>query len=124
MIVALIDDLLREFGYTVSGMAHNIHSARNEIAKRDYDAVLLDIGLGDEHSPELADLLKEAGKPFAFVTGYDHAAATRHADVPLLRKPFSPTQLIEQLEKLIGRAANRDAMAETAPSCGISGLGA
>lgn len=102
MIVDLIDNLLREFGYTVAGTAHNIHSARHEIAKHNYDAVLLDIGLGDEHSPELADLLKEAGTPFAFVTGYDHAAATRHADVPLLRKPFSPTQLIELLEKLIG----------------------
>ena len=102
MIADLIDNLLREFGYTVAGTAHNIHSARHEIAKHNYDAVLLDIRLGDEHSPELADLLKEAGTPFAFVTGYDHAAATRHADVPLLRKPFSPTQLIELLEKLIG----------------------
>jgi DNA-binding response OmpR family regulator len=124
MIVDLIDNLLREFGYTVAGTAHNIHSARHEIAKRNYDAVLLDIGLGDEHSPELADLLKDAGTPFAFVTGYDHAAATRHTDVPLLHKPFSPTQLIEQLEKLIGPAANRDAIAGPAPTRGISGVGA
>jgi DNA-binding response OmpR family regulator len=115
MIVDLMDNLLREFGYTVAGTAHNIHSARHEIAKRNYDAVLLDIGLGDEHSPELADLLKDAGTPFAFVTGYDHAAATRHADVPLLHKPFSPTQLIEQLEKLIGPAANRNAIAGLSP---------
>ncbi|MFZ0065502.1 MAG: response regulator [Pseudolabrys sp.] len=98
----LISDLLREFGYNISGMAHNVHSARREIAKHDYDAVLLDIGLGHEHSPDLADLLKEAGTPFAFVTGYDHAFATRHTDVPLLRKPFSPTQLTALLEVLIG----------------------
>ena len=124
VIVDLVNDLLREFGYTVSGTAHNIHSARHEIAKHNYDAVLLDIGLGDEHSPELADLLKEAGTPFAFVTGYDHAAATRHADVPLLRKPFSPTQLIELLEKLIGVPANCDAIAGTAPTSNISGFGA
>ena len=114
IIVDLIDDL-RGIGYTVSGTAHDIHSARYEIAKRNYDAVLLDIGLGNEHSPELADLLKEAGTPFAFVTGYDHAAATRHTDVPLLRKPFSPTQLLEQLEKLIGPAENRDAKARNGP---------
>jgi DNA-binding response OmpR family regulator len=120
MIVDLIDELLREFGYTVSGRAHNVASAHHEIAKHDYDAALLDIGLGDEQSPELADLLKEAGTPFAFVTGYDHAAAMRHADVPLLRKPFSPSQLIELLEKLIGRPANQNATGETRLAAGIS----
>ena len=76
-----------------NGIQHPFCSSRDRQAN--YDAVLLDIGLGDEHSPELADLLKEAGTPFAFVTGYDHAAAPRHADVPLLHKPFSPTQLVE-----------------------------
>jgi DNA-binding response OmpR family regulator len=118
MIVDLIDDLLCEFGYTVSGTAHNIDSARHEIAKRNYDAVLLDIGLGGEHSPRLADLLKETGTPFAFVTGYDHAAAARHADVPLLRKPFTPKQLIEMVETLVGRSASRDAIAGTALTTG------
>ncbi|HET7911031.1 MAG TPA: response regulator [Pseudolabrys sp.] len=123
MIVDLIGGFLREFGYTVRGTAHNINSARREIAKRNYDAVLLDIGLGDEHSPELADLLKEAGTPFAFVTGYDHAFATRHTDVPLLRKPFSPAQLIGLLEQLVRPLANRDAVAGPAPTCGVSSFG-
>jgi DNA-binding response OmpR family regulator len=99
-IADLIDDLLCDYGYAVSGTAHSIQSARDEIAKHNYDAVLLDIGLGDEHSPELADLLKQAATPFAFVTGYDHAFARRHTDVPLLRKPFTPTQLIGLLERL------------------------
>jgi len=122
IIADLIDNLLCESGYTVSGMAHDIHSARGEIAKRNYDAVLLDIGLGDEHSPELADLLKQAGTPFAFVTGYDHAFATRHTDVPLLRKPFSPNQLIGLIEWLVGVPANRDAIA--APICSVFNFGA
>jgi DNA-binding response OmpR family regulator len=115
MIVDLIDDLLCDYGYAVSGTAHNIQSARGEIAKHNYDAVLLDIGLGDDHSPELADLLKEAGTPFAFVTGYNHAFASRHTDVPLLRKPFRPLQLIALLDRLTGLPANCDALAGTAP---------
>ncbi|HET7804100.1 MAG TPA: response regulator [Pseudolabrys sp.] len=120
IIADLMDGLLREFGYEVSGTAHDVHSARHEIAKRNYDAVLLDIGLGDGHSPELADLLKESGTPFAFVTGYDHAFATRHADAPLLRKPFSPSQLIGLLDNLVGSVANYGAIAGTTPTCGVS----
>ena len=49
MIVDLIDNLLREFGYTVAGTAHNIHSARHEIAKRHWRGVAID---ADKKTPE------------------------------------------------------------------------
>src|SRR5262245_14066029 len=101
MISEFIEGILRGAGYTVSGMAHNVSSAYYEIGLHNYDAALLDIGLGTENSPAIADLLKETGTPFAFVTGYDHAFAKRHADVPLLRKPFSPRQLNTLLERLV-----------------------
>jgi DNA-binding response OmpR family regulator len=104
MISDWMEDVLSGAGYTVSGIAHNIHSACYEIGLHNCDAVLLDIRLGTEHSPEIADLLKETGTPFAFVTGYDHAVAKRHADVPLLRKPFSPRELTSFLDRLVGSA--------------------
>ena len=39
--------------------------------KRNFDAVLLDIGLDGPYSPEIADVLSETAIPFAFFTGYD-----------------------------------------------------
>lgn len=101
IIIGLIEDILRELGYAVSGTAHNIQSACEELGKRNYDAVLLDLGLGSRHSSEIADMLLEAGTPFALVTGYGHAFEARHINVPLLRKPFRPIELQGVLEKLV-----------------------
>jgi DNA-binding response OmpR family regulator len=70
LIAVLIDDMLREFRYAVSGMATFISAARQELAKHNFDLVLLDLGLDEPHSPEIADILMENGTPFAFVTGY------------------------------------------------------
>ena len=89
LIADLIDDIVREIGYAVSGKAHNLLSARQELGKRNFDAVLLDIGLDGQHNPELADWLLEMDIPFAFVTGYDHPFEARHDKVPLLQKPFT-----------------------------------
>jgi hypothetical protein len=57
------------------------------------------------HSPEVADLLLQMGTPFAFVTGYDVPLEPRHADVPLLHKPFTADQLRALLGKLRGPGA-------------------
>jgi hypothetical protein len=54
----------------------------------------------------------ETGVPFAFVTGYDEPFEARHADVPLLRKPFTSKQLCVLLEKLVGPCGWRDEIAD------------
>jgi CheY-like chemotaxis protein len=107
-----MDDIVRDFGYAVSGMASTIAFARQELAKRNFDAVLLDMSLDGPYSPEVADVLLETGVPFAFVTGYDEPFEARHADVPLLRKPFTSKQLCVLLEKLVGPCGWRDEIAD------------
>jgi CheY-like chemotaxis protein len=102
-IARLMDNIVCDLGYAVSGMASTIVAARQELAKGNFDAVLLDMGLDGPYSPEVADVLLETGIPFAFVTGYDEPFEARHADVPLLSKPFTSEQLRALLEKLIGR---------------------
>jgi hypothetical protein len=62
----------------------------------------LDINMEGEYQPETADVLLEAGVPFAFVTGYDYVLEPRHEGVPLLEKPFGAIQLRVLLEKLVG----------------------
>jgi DNA-binding response OmpR family regulator len=48
-IARMIEEIVRELGYTVSGVAGTIAMARLQIAKRDFDAVLLDIDLQGEY---------------------------------------------------------------------------
>ena len=102
VIALMIEEFVREFGYAVSSVAGTVAMARLQIAHRNFDAVLLDINLGGGYHLETADVLLEAGIPFAFVTGYDYVLEPRHEGVPLLEKPFGSFQLRLLLEKLVG----------------------
>lgn len=45
IIIGLIEDILRELGYAVSGTAHNIQSACEELGKRNYGLIVFFVGL-------------------------------------------------------------------------------
>jgi len=113
IIAMLIRDMVHELGYGVSGFANNLFAAQDELGKHNYDAVLLDLGLDGQHSPEIADLLMEMKVPFAFLTGYTQPFEPRHIKVPILHKPFTIDQLRDVLHALVGpprrRAAKRTA---------------
>ena len=77
VIALMMEEIVREMGCAVSGIAGTLGMARLQFAKRDFDAVLLDVNLDGEYNPETADLLLEMGVPFAFVTGYDYVVDPR-----------------------------------------------
>ena len=114
VIGLMMEEIVREMGCAVSGIAGTLGMARLQFMKRDFDAVLLDVNLGGEYNPETADLLLEMGVPFAFVTGYDYVLEPRHEKVPLLQKPFSTTQLRVLVEQLVGSVSSADGAAQTA----------
>jgi CheY-like chemotaxis protein len=114
VIARMVEDIVRELGYTVSSVARTIAMAHLQITKRNFDAVLVDINLEGEYHPETADILLEAGVPFAFVTGYDYVLEPRHEGVPLLEKPFALVQLRALLEKLVGPGSPTGEIAQTA----------
>jgi len=111
LIALLIEEMSRHLGYRVSGIAHNVTAARMALKKRDFDAVLLDINLDGRAGPDIADLLAKMAIPFAFVTGYEYAIEPRHEAVPILEKPFSPSELRAFLERLVGPASLKRATA-------------
>jgi len=105
LIADMVHDMVCELGYLATKPAHSLPSAIKEIGRNNFDCALVNIGIDDEkHGIEVADVLKDIGAPFGFITGYTHAFAERHADVPLLQKPFSAQQLRAFLEMLIGPA--------------------
>jgi CheY-like chemotaxis protein len=114
LIALLIEEMVRETGYRVSGVAHTAAMARQEFAKRNFDAVLFDINIGGRYRPEIADFLLDAGVPFAFVTGYDYLIEPRHETVPVLQKPFTPAQLRALLGKVVGSGSPTGEIAQTA----------
>lgn len=106
--------MVRETGYRVSGVAHTMAMARQEFAKRNFDAVLFDINIGGRYHPEFADFLLDTGVPFAFVTGYDYLVEPRHETVPVLEKPFTLAQLRALLERVVGSGSPTGEIAQTA----------
>ena len=114
LIAQMIEEMVREAGYRVSGVAHTMAMARQELAKRNFDAVLFDLHIGGRYRPEIADFLLDTGVPFAFVTGYDYLVEPRHQTLPVLEKPFAPEQLRALLEKLVGSGSLTGEIAQTA----------
>lgn len=101
LIAMFLEDIVRECGCEVAGLAFNIETARQAVARANYDAVLLDIGLDGDTSFEIADLLLERGVPFAFVTAYHKILSPRHQKVPLILKPFSSASLMNTVRSLV-----------------------
>jgi DNA-binding response OmpR family regulator len=102
LMAYLTDNMVFDIGYAVSGIAHTITSARQELAKRNFDAVLLGLTLGGQNTSEIADILRETGTPFAFTGGRDRVSEVRYKNVPVLHKPFTAYQLYVLLERLVG----------------------
>ena len=103
MFAYLIDNMVFDIGYAVSAIAHTFASAHQELAKRNFDAVLLGPTLGDQNTSEIAEILREMGTPFAFTSGRDRVFEVRYKNVPVLHKPFTAYQLHVLLERLVGR---------------------
>jgi DNA-binding response OmpR family regulator len=101
LIAMLLEELVRECGCEVAELAFDLESARRAVARHDYDAVLLDIGLGAGKSFDIADVLLERGVPFAFITAFHNILEPRHQNVPIVHKPFSTTVLMNTVKSLV-----------------------
>ena len=101
LIAVLLEELVRECDCEVVGLATDTESARQAVARRDYDAVLLDIGLHEGKSFDIADVLLERDVPFAFVTAYHDILEPRYRKVPIVSKPFSSTLLMNTVNSLV-----------------------
>jgi len=94
LISLLLVDVLEEFGAEILGPACRVADALRLVEQGGMTLALLDLSLKGEAVYPVADRLGELGVPFVFLTGYGQGhVVARHAGVPLLTKPFGPTQL-------------------------------
>ena len=90
MIVALLmEDLMRELGVKEIQLCPDVDSALEAVATRSFDCAILDLRIRGGASTPVADALAEKAIPFVFSSGSDAGALeARHADRPLISKPF------------------------------------
>lgn len=101
MVSMLIEDMLGDLGCEVVGPASRIEEAVALVGGKAIDCAVLDVNLGGQPIFPVADLLRQKGAPFAFVTGYGDAGL-RDADrgTPVLQKPFREGDLARVLGEL------------------------
>ncbi|NGM49859.1 response regulator [Caulobacter sp. 602-2] len=94
MVAMLVEDLLTDLGCDVTGPAVSAETAVEAARREIVDFALLDVNLDGGTSFAAADVLRERGVPFAFVTGYgDQGVRPDLRDAPILSKPVDPRQL-------------------------------
>ena len=99
IIAFLIEELLKDFGCAVVGIAGSLRRGLTVVEDRSIaiDGAILDVSLGSEMSYPVASRLSDRGVPFLFCTAFGHTGVAPHfAHVPVLIKPFLPGDL-EQL---------------------------
>jgi DNA-binding response OmpR family regulator len=101
LLAMLLEDMLSELSYEVSGTAARLHEALTLASELVFDAAILDVSLAGESSLPVAKMLDEKGKPYFFATGYgslpDGIAASGRR---VLNKPFQLHQLQSALAGL------------------------
>ena len=90
LIAELIRSLLDECGCETIGPAPRVSLALALVDDGHLDGAFLDINLAGEYCFPVAELLRERGVPFVFLTGYDDIEIIPSAlrEVPRITKPF------------------------------------
>ena len=107
LICVDVEDILREAGAEVI-TTHDIDHASRALHTKPLSAAVLDIHLGPHPIDLLCDDLKIRGIPFVFSTGDPEAVSRRWGRVPVLTKPFGPSDLIGALiSALVGTSTSQ-----------------
>jgi len=85
----LMEDMLSELSCEVAKTVGELDAAVAAARTAEVDLAFVDVNLRGTPAWPVANVLRERGIPFAFVTGYGSAVAdAAHKDVPVLQKPF------------------------------------
>ncbi|HMH69323.1 MAG TPA: response regulator [Pinirhizobacter sp.] len=94
MVGMMIEDMLRDRGYAIAGVAPNLPVALELASSLELDVAMLDVNLAGERSFAVADVLRQRHIPFIFATGYGSPGVDpSFAGVKVLHKPFAGADL-------------------------------
>ena len=104
LIAMMLEDFLDALGHKVAASCDNVADALDHIESGSFDVAILDVRLRDgEQSWPVADALADAGKPFVLATGgHVEPPPARHADAPMLAKPYTIDAIEPALAKALG----------------------
>jgi len=103
VIAMTAEDMLEEIGCKVVAQAANFDDAMQCALAGDFDLALVDINLNGVMSLPVAKVLREAGKPFIFTTGYGNVGLeTDFSDATVVTKPYTMRTLSQAIASVTG----------------------
>ena len=108
MVALELADILGNLGFGVVGPALHQEEAIDMARNADMDAAFLDVNLsGGKTSQPVAEILRERGIRFLFITAYDEKQVTfKTSDEKVFKKPITNDQVNEALRTLLPQLAN------------------
>lgn len=104
LIAQDISDICTEYGYMVSGVAHDMENALHLLENKKVDYVLLDIRLGNnDHGLDIGQILSdELYIPYSYITSFSDSTtlsrAKKTSPMGYLTKPFRPADVNIQIQ--------------------------
>jgi CheY-like chemotaxis protein len=103
LISMMLEDFLDTLGHQVAGSCDSIREALERVEQGGFDIAIIDVNLKGELIWPVADRLQEKGIPFVVATGgHIEPPPTRHADAPVLSKPYTIDAIDPVLREAVG----------------------
>jgi CheY-like chemotaxis protein len=98
MVSMLIEDMVGDLGAEVMGPAARFEQAMTLALEAHFDLAVLDVNLDGLAVYPIADVLRDRGIPFIFITGYDSSVVPEsYQPNRVLSKPFAHPTFCEAL---------------------------
>jgi len=106
LIAMMLEDFLESFGHRIVGVADSVGDAMALVDAGGFDIAIIDVHLKQgEHIWPVADRLADEGIPFVLATGgHIEPPPPRHADAPVLSKPYTIDSIEPALAAAMGSA--------------------
>jgi CheY-like chemotaxis protein len=106
IIAMTAEDMLEELGCVTIASVATLTEALAAVERGGFDFALLDVNLNGAESLPVAALLKQAGIPFVFTTGYGAIVrGEAYEDSPLVTKPYRTKDIAAAIAMALGRPA-------------------
>jgi CheY-like chemotaxis protein len=105
LIAMMLEDFLDSLGHTVAGTVETVEEALVRVEQGGFDVAILDVHLkGRAKVWPVADRLADSGVPYVVATGgHIEPPPARHADAPVLAKPYT----IDAIDPALAKACNQ-----------------
>jgi CheY-like chemotaxis protein len=102
LIRLLLEDMLVDIGCSIAAVASNLDEGKKAAEATEIDLAILDVNIDGQQVFPIADILRNRGLPFIFITGYGaRGLPERYRDAPTLQKPFQMHDLEATLARVL-----------------------